>query len=135
MPHFDGEENRTSIAARITRGGFPEAVGLPEGPVRDGWMRDYVATLLDRDVREITAVADRVGLPRLLRMLAARSASPLNVSELSRVTGVPRGTIDRYIALFTTTFAVRFVPAWAGNVARRLVKSPKILFVDSGVCA
>lgn len=130
-----GDETRSSIAGRIARGGFPEAVSLPEGAVRDGWMRDYVATLLDRDVREITAVADRVGLPRLLRLLALRSATLLNTSDLSRTTGIPRSTIDRYTALFTTTFTVRFVPAWAGDVARRLVKSPKILFVDTGVCA
>lgn len=130
-----GGETRGTIVHRIARGGFPEAVSLPEGSVRDGWMRDYVATLLDRDVREITAVTDRVGLPRLLRMLAARSATLLNTSDLSRNTGIPRGTIDRYMALFTTTFTVRFVPAWAGDVARRLVRSPKILFIDSGVCA
>ena len=130
-----GADTRASIAARIARGGFPEAVALPEGSVRDGWMRDYVATLLDRDVREITAVTDRVGLPRLLRLLAVRSATLLNASDLSRRTGIPRATIDRYMALFTTTFTVRFIPAWAGDVAKRLVRSPKILFVDSGTCA
>ncbi len=110
-------------------------MNLPPGPVRDGWMRDYVATLLDRDVREITAVSDRVGLTRLLRLLAARSSTLLNTSDLSRSTGIPRGTIDRYIALFTATFTVRFVPAWAGDVAKRLVRSPKVLFADAGVCA
>jgi uncharacterized protein len=80
-------------------------------------------------------VADRVGLPRLLRLLAVRSGTLLNASDLSRSTGVARGTIDRYMALFTTTFTVRFVPPWAGDVARRLVRSPKILFADAGVCA
>ena len=50
-------------------------------------------------------------------------------------TGIPRATIDRYMALFTTTFTVRFIPAWAGDVAKRLVRLPKILFVDSGTCA
>jgi predicted AAA+ superfamily ATPase len=131
----DGRETRATIAERIARGGFPEAVGLPAGSVRDGWMRDYVATLLSRDVREISAVADRVGLPRLLQLLAARSGTLLNSTDLSRSTGIPRGTIDRYTALFTSTYTVRFVPPWSGDVARRLVKSPKILFVDAGTCA
>jgi uncharacterized protein len=134
-PRVDGGDTRATIAERIARGGFPEVFSLPEGPVRDGWMRDYVATLLSRDVREIAAVGDRVGLPRLLRILAARSSTLLNASDLSRATGIPRGTIDRYMALFTTTFTARFVPAWSGDVARRLVKSPKILFTDAGVCA
>ena len=130
-----GGESRATVAERITRGGFPEPVNLPEGAVRDGWMRDYVATLLSRDVRDIASVADRVGLPRLLQLLAVRSGTLLNSSDLSRGTGVPRGTIDRYTALFATTFTVRFIPAWSGDVARRLVKSPKILFVDAGVCS
>jgi predicted AAA+ superfamily ATPase len=119
-PLAEGVETRRTLAARITRGGFPEAVRLPEGPVRDGWMRDYVSTLLGRDVQEITRVGDRVGLPRLLRLLAARSATLLNASDLSRGTGISRGTIDRYIALFATTFAMRLVPAWAANARRPL---------------
>jgi hypothetical protein len=135
LPLVQGGESRPSLARRIARGGFPEAVGLPEGEPRDGWMSAYVSTLLDRDVRDIANISDRVALPRLLRFLAARSSMQLNVSELSRLTGIPRGSIDRYLSLFTLTFAVRMIPAWAGNVGRRLVKSPKVLMVDSGLCA
>ncbi len=135
LRHFEGGETRESIAERIARGGFPEAVALPPGPPRDGWMRDYTTTLLERDVRELAAIGDRVALPRLLRMLAARSGTLLNASELSRATGIARATTDRYLALFAMTFTVRFIPAWAGDVARRPVKSPKVLFVDSGLAA
>jgi predicted AAA+ superfamily ATPase len=135
LAHFGGTETRLGIAERITRGGFPEAVGLPTGTVRDGWMRDYTTTLLERDVRELAAVSDRVALPRLLRLLAARSGTLLNVADLARSTGIARATLDRYLALFTQTFAVCFVPAWAGDVARRLVRAPKVLFADSGLGA
>lgn len=135
LPSVKAQESRTSLAGRIARGGFPEAVDLSEGEARDGWMRSYVSTLLDRDVRDIADVSDRVALPRLLRFLAARSSMQLNVSELSRLTGIPRGSIDRYLSLFTITFAVRMIPAWAGDIGRRLVKSPKVLMVDSGLCS
>ncbi len=135
IPHFGGVETRLGIAERIVRGGFPESVALPAGAARDGWMRGYTTTLLERDVRELAAIAERVALPRLLRLLAARSGTLLNVADLARSTGIARATLDRYLALFTQTFAVRFVPAWAGDVARRLMKSPKVLWVDSGMAA
>lgn len=131
----DAHETRAQLARRVVRGGFPQAVLLPEGPVRDGWMRDYATTLLERDVRELAAVGDRVALPRLLRILAARSGTLLNASDLARATGLARATLERYLALFIKTFTVQLVPAWAGDVARRLVKSPKVLFTDSGLAA
>ena len=129
----EGQETRSRLAQRVARGGFPQAVLLPEGAARDGWMRDYATTLLERDVRELAAIGDRVALPRLLRVLAARSGTLLNASDLARATGIARATLERYLALFAKTFTVQLVPAWAGDVARRLVKSPKVLFADSGL--
>jgi uncharacterized protein len=129
----DGVETRAQLAVRVARGGFPQAVLLPEGAPRDGWMRDYATTLLERDVRELAAVGDRVALPRLLRVLAARSGTLLNASDLARATGIARATLERYLALFAKTFTVQLMPAWAGDVARRLIKSPKVLFTDAGL--
>ena len=134
IPHFEGGQSRRDIAERIVRGGFPEAVRLPPGP-RVSWTRDYATTLLERDVRDIGSVNDSAALARLLRILAVRSGTVLNVSDLSRATGIARATMDRYLALFERTFAVRLVPAWAGDVGRRLVRSPKLLFADSGLAA
>jgi predicted AAA+ superfamily ATPase len=135
LAHLEGALARRDVAERIVRGGFPEVVGLPEGAARSGWMRDYVTTLLERDVRDLAAISERVALPRLLRLLAARSGMLLNVADLARATGIARATLDRYLALLTRTFAVQFVPAWSGDVARRLVKSPKVLFGDPGLAA
>lgn len=129
----EGRDTRAQLAGRVARGGFPQAVLLPEGAARDGWMRDYATTLLERDVRELAAVSDRVALPRLLRILAARSGTLLNASDLARATGIARATLERYLALFAKTFTLRLIPAWAGDVARRLVKAPKVLFADSGL--
>lgn len=134
LPFFEGAQSRRDLVARVVRGGFPEPVGMPAGP-RAGWMRDYITTLLERDVRDIASVNDSAALTRLLRILATRSGTVLNVSDLSRATGIARATMDRYLALFERTFAVRSVPPWAGDVGRRLVRAPKMLFVDSGLAA
>jgi uncharacterized protein len=135
LPHFEGVESRRGIVERIVRGGFPEAATIPDAVAHAEWMRDYATTLLERDVRDVGAVGDSSALARLLRILASRSGTVLNVSDLSRATGIARVTMGRYLALFARTFAVRMVPAWAGDVGRRLVKSPKLLFVDSGLAA
>lgn len=134
IPHVVGADSRRDIAERIVRGGFPEAVRLPPGP-RGSWMRNYATTLLERDVRDIGTASDSSALARLLRLLATRSGTLLNVSDLARATGIARVTMDRYLALFSRTFAVHLVPAWAGDVGRRLVRSPKLLFVDSGLAS
>lgn len=125
---------RAALVERVVRGGFPQAVLLPD-PARASWMGDYVTTLLERDVRDLATIGDRVALPRLLRILAARSGALLNVSDLGRATGIARATLDRYLALFIKTFAIQLVPAWAGDIARRSIKAPKVLFVDSGLAA
>jgi len=74
-------------------------------------------------------------MPRLLALLAARVGSLLNFAELSRSSTLPQTTLKRYLTLFEATFLVQLVPAWAGNLRKRLVKSPKVMLNDSGLAA
>jgi hypothetical protein len=74
-------------------------------------------------------------MPRVLSLLALRVGSLLNVSELSRSSGVPNSTLQRYLALLEHTFLVRWIPAWSSNRSRRLVRSPKTALVDPGLLA
>jgi predicted AAA+ superfamily ATPase len=64
--------------------------------------------------------------------LSARSGSILNVSEVSRSAGIPHSTLQRYLALFETTFLIHRIRPWAANLSKRLVKSPKLLLGDTG---
>lgn len=135
LPAVDAIDGREQLIARACRGGFPEAVSLQPGRARDGWFSSYATTLLEREAREIVAVSDRVALPRLLSVLAARSGSLVNVSDLARTLGMARATVDRYLGVLHKVFAVRLVPPWSGDTARRLIRSPKALFVDPGLMA
>ena len=135
LPHYTGTESRRGLVERIVRGGFPEAVTLPKGAPREGWMSAYTTAIIERDLTELAAIGDNVALPRLLRLLAARSATVLNVADLARLSGIARTTLDRYVALLTRVYAVQLVPAWTGDVGRRLIKSPKVLLLDSGLAA
>jgi predicted AAA+ superfamily ATPase len=91
--------------------------------------------VLQRDVIDLARVEGLTRLPDLLRLLAARGGSLLNVAELSRSAQLPRTTLDRYLALLEGTFLIRRLPAWSPNLGKRLVRSPKVFIEDPGLAA
>jgi len=123
-----------ALAERIVRGGFPEALARPDEARRQAWFRSYVTTILERDVRDLANVTGLRDLPRLLRLAAARTMGLLNFADLARDAALPQTTLQRYWALFEATFLVRTLPPWTANLGLRLVKAPKVLPVDTGLC-
>lgn len=129
----DPELNRKSLIGRLAAGGYPEVQFLSPADRRKAWFSSYVTTLVQRDVRDLSNVEGLHEMPRLLSLLAAQSASLLNVSELSRNTGLPQMTLKRYLTLLQATFLVHLVPAWFGNIGKRLIKSPRVYLNDAGL--
>lgn len=118
---------------RILRGGYPEVVREEAPARRQAWFGSYISTILQREVREISNIEALTAMPRLLALLAARSGSLLNISDLSRSSGIPLTTLKRYLALLETTFLTQILPAWAANLGKRLAKAPKVLLTDTGL--
>jgi len=131
----EGKEDRRQIMQRALRGGYPEPVTRSNESRRTAWFGAYVTAILQRDIRDLADIADLSAVPRLLTLLAARSASLLNYSELSRSLGLPLTTLKRYVALLENTFLVHVIPAWTGGLGRRMVKSPKMSLLDTGLMA
>jgi uncharacterized protein len=131
---LDGDSDRKDLIAKALRGGYPPAYRRSEARRRD-WFAAYVTTILQRDVRDIADIERLSSLPRLLSLIGARTASLLNVAELSRSSGIPNSTLQRYLALLEHTFMVKLVPAWSSNRSKRLVKTPKVMVPDSGLAA
>lgn len=127
-------ESRDTLSRRIVAGGFPEVV-LRQPARRPAWFRSYVTTILQRTVRDIADIERAHELPRLLSVLAARTGTLLNIADLSRTLAIPQTTLQRYAALLQNAFLIHLVPAWTARVRRRLLKSPKILSVDTGLAA
>jgi predicted nucleotidyltransferase len=119
----------------VIAGGFPEAVARAAGERRDAWFRSYIASLLQRDVRDMANIEGLTDLPRLLGLLAARSSALMNMSEVSRAAGIAHSTLRRYLALLEAAFILQSLPAWSNNIGKRFVKSPKIHMLDSGLAA
>lgn len=129
------EINRLDVCARMIAGGFPEAVARPAGERRAAWFRSYIAALLQRDVRDLANIEKLTDLPKLLGLLAARTGGLMNVAEISRAIDIPHTTLQRYLALIEAAFLFRPLPAWSTNLGKRLVKSPKIHLLDTGLAA
>ena len=125
---------RDDLARRIVSGGYPEAV-LRQPTRRPAWFRSYVTTILQRTVRDVADIERMHEMPRLLSVLAARTGTLLNIADLSRILGMPQTTLQRYVALLQNAFLIYSLPAWTATVRRRLLKSSKILFVDTGLAA
>ncbi|MGY4707257.1 ATP-binding protein [Candidatus Bipolaricaulota sp. J31] len=121
------------VIGRLTVGGYPEAVARTVWDRRRAWFNSYVTAVLHRDVRDLANIEHLEALPRLLFLLASRATSLLNYAELSRSLGLPQTTLKRYLALLKATFLVQFLPAWSANLGKRLVKSPKLLLIDTGL--
>ncbi len=127
--------DRADVVRRLVSGGFPEALGRTEVQRRDAWFRAYLASLMQRDVRDYANIEGLHDLPRLLSLLAARASALLNMAEVSRATGIAHSTLRRYLALLEALFIVQPLPAWSANLGKRLVKSPKLHLIDPGLTA
>ena len=126
---------RRAIFDRVARGGFPEALSRKDVERRGAWFDAYVTTILQRDVRDLANIEDLASLPVLLRLLATRTSGLLNYADLSRSVGLAQTTLKRYFAALEATFMVHLVRPWATNLGTRLVKSPKVHLIDTGLAA
>lgn len=124
---------QADLIARVVRGGYPEILSRENEARRRAWFNSYITTILQRDVRDISNIEGLSELPRLMKLLASRASSLLNVSEISRSLVIPQSTLKRYIGLLEATFIAQPLPAWSVNIGKRLVKSPKLTLCDTGL--
>lgn len=119
----------------LHRGLFPELWRSPQTPVRD-FYHSYIATYLERDVRQILNVQNLRDFERFLRACAARSAQLLNVSELARDVGIKAQTARDWLSVLEASNQITLLEPYFENVGKRIVKSPKLYLNDSGLlCA
>lgn len=130
FPHA-GREGK-QLVERIVRGGYP-VVQKRTPRRRQDWYANYVETLIQRDVRDIARVGSLAALPKLLTLAASQTARLANLSELASGFELSRPTIHSYLTLIERLFLVEFLPPWFSNRVKRLIKTPKLHFGDTGL--
>ena len=127
-------ETRAGYADRVVRGGFAEAVARPSRR-RERFFDSYVGDLINRDVIQLSEIERGPEMRALARLVAARSGQLLVPGSLGSALGLPHPTVSRYLGLLEEVFLIKRVPAWSRNISSRVVSTPKVAMVDSGIAA
>lgn len=125
-----------ALAERIAAGGYPAALVRSTPRRGAAWYRDYIETLVQRDVRNLARISSLDVLPRLLALAASQTARLINISDLASPFQLSRPTIRDYVTLLERVFVLEELPPWHSNRLSRLVKTPKLHLGDTGIaCA
>ncbi|MDD4933268.1 MAG: ATP-binding protein [Methylacidiphilaceae bacterium] len=119
----------------VLLGGFPEAIRRESERRRQDWARSYLTSVLTRDLQDIAEIEKLAELPKFVRLLAEHSGQLVNYSQLGSRIHVSHKTGQRYVALLEQVFLVSTLPPWYTNALKRITKTPKLHFLDSGVLA
>ena len=123
------------LVERVLRGGYPEAVSRVSAKRRVTWARQYTDALIQRDVRDVAGIDKLEQLPRFLQALAQTAGQMCNYSQLAGQVGLDGKTAARYAGVFETMYLLKRVDVWARNRLSRIVKTPKLQFIDAGLLA
>ncbi|MDO6966639.1 ATP-binding protein [Rhizobium alvei] len=119
----------------VLAGGYPEVLRRSSAARRISWLEDYVSLILDRDVRDIANIDQLDRLPRLMNILAEHAGMLINNSSFGAALGLSGVTTQKYIAILERLFLVKTLVPWSNNRLSRLVKTPKLHFIDTGLLA
>jgi predicted AAA+ superfamily ATPase len=112
-------------------GGYPEVLARPR--TASLWFQSYIQTYLERDVRQISQIRDLANFRRFLALLASRSGQLLNKTDLAAPLGLSIPTMTEWLGILETTGQILSIQPYFENFGKRLIKSPRIYFVDSGL--
>lgn len=123
------EKNRKEL---IWAGSYPELV-LRKFSLSEHWYHSYIETYINRDVKDISNIGNVRDFSRCLRLLAARAGQMINISTLARDLGISQPTVKHWISILETSYIIFLLPPFYKNFGKRIIKSPKIYFYDTGL--
>jgi predicted AAA+ superfamily ATPase len=123
------------IYGRIFRGAFPALYGEDTLPDLADFYRSYINTYLQRDIKDLTQVADETAFYNFMIVVAARTAKPVIYDELAKDVGVSSPTAKKWLSILVSSGLVALVQPYHNNVLKRAVKMPLMHFLDTGLCA
>ncbi|MFM2036109.1 MAG: hypothetical protein RL459_1374 [Pseudomonadota bacterium] len=122
-----------AMSQALLRGGYPALFDRPVSP--QDWFANYMATYVERDVRQLIAVRDLGQFQTFVKMCAARTGQLLNLASLGADCGVSAVTAKQWLSVLETSYIITLLRPHHRNFGKRLVKTPKLYFLDSGLAA
>ena len=123
------------LTEAVLAGGYPEPLTLPTGHRRQNWYLDYVEAIITRDVYDIARIDQLDAMPRLIRILAEYSGQLANYSRIGKKADLNHVTTRKYVSILEHVYLVYSLRPWFTNRVKRITKSPKLHFLDSGLLA
>jgi predicted AAA+ superfamily ATPase len=121
------------MTQQVLAGGYPEMQQRATPARRQAWARAYMTTLIERDIQDIAQIDQTSQVPQLLSITAELSGQLMNLSQIGGQINLNAKTVDKYLGILEKLFLVRRLPAWSRNELSRLIKAPKIHFLDAGL--
>ncbi|HAT7071645.1 TPA: DUF4143 domain-containing protein [Legionella pneumophila] len=134
-PNQATRSEQSDIISQALTGGYPEMLTRPTSERRSAWAKSYIKAIVERDVKDISSIEKLVEMPRLLEVLAQQSGKLTNFTQIGGQLNLDTKTAQKYVGLLETLFLVHQLRPWHGNTLSRIVKTPKIHFIDSGFLA
>ena len=117
----------------IWRGSYPRIINEPEIST-DLFYNSYLQTYIQRDVRAMTQVADEKSFRDFIQAVAARTSQLLNYASLSKDIGIDQKTVKSWLSILETSGLIYLLQPYRNNLSKRLLKTPKLYFLDTGLC-
>ncbi len=133
LPRLSRHDFKTQIIQRILVGGYPPPALMSSAQARDQWFSSYRQTYLERDLLQLKSIENIPDFNRLLALVAFRTGRLLNLSDLSREVGLPFSTLRRYMNILEVTYQIFLLRPYFTHSGKRLVKTPKVYFGDTGM--
>ncbi len=126
---------RSDTVHHVLAGGYPEMRQRASAARRQAWAQSYIQTLMERDVRDVAQIEHLSRLPQLLAVAAAHCGQLFNGTQIGGQLQLNTKTVDKYLGILEKLFLVQRLPAWSRNELSRLIKTPKLHFLDAGLQA
>ena len=114
---------------------FPALCGISDPAVRDVYLNGYIRTFVERDVQELLGISKRREFENFVKLCALRTGQLINFESLASDAGVAPATVKQWLSILEDSFLIKIVPPYFSNRNKRLVKTPKLYFLDAGLCA
>lgn len=135
LPQPGSSARADDLVGRVLRGGYPEVMSRSTARRRTTWARQYLDSIIQRDVPDVAGIERLDQLPRFLRALAQTAGQMCNYTQLAGQVGLDGKTAAKYVGIFEQMYLLKRVDVWARNRLNRVVKTPKLQFIDSGLLA